>query len=48
MVADCSFFRSSMAFTVCPPFSSADDSALLILPFVNGFHDGSYVILLSG
>ena len=49
MAAHCSFFRSSTAFpTVCAPYCSADGSALLILPLVNGFHDGSRAVLLSG
>jgi len=40
MAADCSFFLSSTAFTtVCAPLFSADVSALLITPLVNGFHD---------
>jgi len=49
MAVDCPFFRSSMAFpTVCAPYCSADGSALLVLPLVNGFHDGSRAVLLSG
>jgi len=49
MAADCSFFLSSMAFTtVCAPYCSADCSALLILPLVNGFHNGLRAVLLSG
>ena len=49
MTARCSYFRSSTAFTtVCAPFCSADGSGLLILPLVNGFHDGSRAVLLSG
>jgi hypothetical protein len=48
MVADCSYFRSSTAFpTVRAPNCSADDSALLILPLVNGFHDSLRAVLLS-
>jgi len=48
MAADCSFFRSSTAFpTVCAPISSADGSALLVLPLVNGFH-GLRAVLLNG
>jgi len=48
MAAHCSFFRSSTAFpTVCMPYCSADDSGLLILPLVKGFHDGLRAILLS-
>ena len=38
MAADCSFFRSSTAFTVCAPFCLADDNILLVLLLVNGFH----------
>jgi len=49
MAADCSFFRSLTAFpTVCAPYCSADGSGLLILPLVNGFHDGVRAVLLSG
>jgi len=49
MAAHCSFFRSSTAFmTVRAPFCSADGSGLLILPLVNGFHNGSRAVLLSG
>ena len=49
MAADCSFFHSSTAFTtVCAPYCSADGSALLILPLVNGFHNGLRAVLLSG
>jgi len=33
---------------VCVPYSSADGSGLLILPLVNGFHDGLRAVLLSG
>jgi len=41
MAAHCSFFRSLTAFpTVYAPYCSADGSGLLILPLVNGFHDG--------
>jgi len=47
--AHCSFFRSSTAFpTVRAPYCSADGSALLILPLVNGFHDGLRTTLLCG
>jgi len=47
MAADCSFFRSSTAFPmVCVPISSADGSALLVLPLVNGFH-GLHAVLLN-
>jgi len=49
MAVDCSFFHSSTAFTtVRTLFCSADDSALLILPLVNGFHDSLRAVLLSG
>jgi len=49
MATDCSFFLSSTAFTtVCAQYCSADGSGLLILPLVNGFHDSSRTVLLSG
>jgi len=49
MVADCSFFLLSTAFTtVCAPYCSTDGSTLLILPLVNGFHDGFRAVLLRG
>jgi len=49
MTADCSYFRSSKPFTThCVPFCSVDGSALLILQFVKGFHDGLCAILLRG
>jgi len=49
MAADCSFFRSSTAFTtVRVPYGSADGSGFLILLLVNGFHDGLRAVLLSG
>jgi len=49
MAADFSFFLSSTAFTtVYAPYCSADGSALLILPLVNGFSDSSRAVLLSG
>jgi len=48
MASDCTFFRSSMAFTVCAPFYSEDGSGLLILPLVNGFHEGFRAVFLSG
>ena len=48
MAAYFSFFRSSMAFTVYAPFCFADDWGLLILPHVNGFHDGLRAVLFSG
>jgi len=48
MAADCLFFRSSTADTVCAPYCSADDCALLILPLIKGFHHGLCAVLLSG
>jgi len=49
MAADCSFFLSSTAFTmVFAPYCSANGSGLLILPHVDGFHDGLRAILLIG
>jgi len=49
MAAHCSFFRTSPAFpTVCTPYCSADGSAFLLLPVVNGFHHGLRAVLLSG
>jgi len=46
--ADHSIFHSSPAITtVCPPYCSADGSTLLILPLVNGFHNGFHAVLLS-
>jgi len=48
MAVDCSFFRSSTAFTtVCAPYCSVDGSRLLIFPLVNGFHNGLRAVLLS-
>jgi len=47
MAAYCSFFCSSMAFTVCPPFSSAGGSTSLVLPMINVFH-GLRAVLFSG
>jgi len=48
MVADCSFFRSSMAFpTVCAPYCTVNGSRFFLLPVVNRFHDGSHAVLLS-
>jgi len=47
MVVHSWFLRSSTAFTVDAPFSSADDSALLALPLVNGFHS-LLTVLLNG
>jgi len=49
MAADCSFFHSSTAFTtVCAPYCPADGRVLLILPLVNGFHDGLPAVLPRG
>jgi len=49
MVAHYSYLPSSTAFlTVCVPYCSADGSALLILPLVNSFPDGSRTISRSG
>jgi len=49
MAVDCSFSCLSTAFpTVCATYCSADGSVLLILPLVNGFHHGSYAVLLRG
>jgi len=49
MTAHCLFFRLSMAFTtVFAPYCSAAGSGLLILPLVNGFHDGLHAVFLSG
>jgi len=49
MAADCSFFRLSTAFTkVFALYFSGDGGGLLILPLVNGFHDGLRVVLLRG
>jgi len=37
-----------MAFpTIRTPYSSADGSTLLVIPLVNGFHDGLRAILLG-
>jgi len=47
MAADCSYLRSSMAFTVCAPFCSANDNILLVLPLINGFH-GLRAVLFNG
>jgi len=47
MVAHCSFFRLSTAFTmIFAPYCSADNSGLLILPLINGFHEGFRAVLL--
>jgi len=49
MAADCSYFRSSTAFTTdSAPYCSADDSGLLIPLLVNGFHNGLRAVLLRG
>jgi len=41
MAAYCSFLHSSTVFTmVLVPYFSADGGGLVILPLVNGFHDG--------
>jgi len=48
MAVDCSYFRSSTAFTTdCAPYCSADGSGLLIPPLINCFHDGSGAVWLS-
>jgi len=47
MAADCSFLRMSTAFMFCVLFCSADGSRLMILPLVNGFHNGLRVVLPS-
>jgi len=46
MIAHCSYFRSSTAVTACAPCFPTDGSGLLILPLVNGFHDGLRAVLL--
>jgi len=47
MVADCSYFRSSKAFTTdCAPYCTADGSALVILLLVHSFSDGLRAVLL--
>jgi len=49
MAQDCSYFRSSKAFTTdCMPYCTADGSGLLIIPLVKGFHDGLRAVLHSG
>jgi len=48
MAADCSFFFSSMAFTVITPFCTVNGSRFLLLQVVNGFHHGLRAVLLSG
>jgi len=48
MAVDCTFFRVSIAFTVCVPFYSEDGSGLLILLLINGFHDGFRAVFLRG
>ena len=40
MAAHCSSFHSAWACTVCMLYCSADGSTVLILPYVNGFHNG--------
>ena len=46
MAADCSYFCMSKAFTTnCSPYCST--SGLLILPLVNGFHDGLRAVFHS-
>jgi len=46
MVSDCLHLRSSTAFTtVCAPYCSADGSVLLIVPLVNGFHNGLCAVI---
>jgi len=48
MAADCSYFRSSKAFTMdCAPYCSADGSRLLLRPLVNSFHNGLPAIFPS-
>ena len=48
MAADCSFFCSSMAFTVIAPFCTVNGSRFLLPPVVTGFHHGLRAVLLSG
>jgi len=49
MAADYSFLHSSKAITkVFAPYFSADCGGLLILPLINGFHDGLGTVLHSG
>jgi len=48
MAADCSFFHSSTALTVCAPFSSTGGRGFLILLLVTGFPDCLRAVLLSG
>jgi len=49
MAASCSFFRLSMAFlTISVPYCRADGCTLLVVPLVNGFHDGLRAVLLCG
>jgi len=49
MAVACSDLHSSTAFTtVFTIYFSADGSRLLILPVVNGFHDGLPAVLHSG
>ena len=48
MIAHCSYFRSSMAFTACAPCFPTDGSGLLVLPLVNAIHDGLRAVFLRG
>jgi len=49
MAADCSFFRSSMAFTtIYVKYCSVDGRGLLLFPLVKGFHHGLHAIFLRG
>jgi len=48
MAAHCSFFRLPTVFMVCVLYCSVDGGGLLILPFVNGFHEGLHAAFLSG
>jgi len=49
MAADCSYFRSSTAFTMdARRIAPRMAGGLLIPPLVNCFHDGSRAVLLSG
>jgi len=47
--ADYLFFYSTTAFTtVCTLYCSVDGGGLLVLPLVNGFHDSTHAVLISG
>jgi len=46
MAAYCSFCYLSTVFTVCALYCSVEGRGLLILPFVQGLHDGLHVVLL--